>query len=51
MQPQIPTPSVEGRSDDLTMLKLVETHCIPILTNGIDLLLSVCGRFVCNPQS
>ena len=28
---------VEGRSDDLIMLKLVETHCIPILTYGIEL--------------
>ena len=28
---------VEGRSDDLTMLRLVETHCVPILTYGIEL--------------
>ena len=27
---------IEGRSDDLTMLRLVETHCIPILTYGIE---------------
>ena len=27
---------VEGRSDDLTMLRLVETHCVPILTYGIE---------------
>ena len=27
---------VEGRSDDLTMLRLVETHCIPVLTYGIE---------------
>ena len=28
---------VEGRSDDLTMLRLVETHCVPILTYGIEI--------------
>ena len=27
---------IEGRSDDLTMLSLVETHCVPILTYGIE---------------
>ena len=27
---------VDGRSDDLTMLCLVETHCVPILTYGIE---------------
>ena len=27
---------VEGRSDDLTMLRLVESHCVPILTYGIE---------------
>ena len=27
---------VEGRSDELTMLRLVETHCLPILTYGIE---------------
>ena len=28
---------IEGRSDDLTMLRLVETHCVPILTYGIEI--------------
>ena len=28
---------IEGRSDDLTMLSLVETHCLPILTYGIEI--------------
>ena len=28
---------IEGRSDDLTMLRLVESHCIPILTYGMEL--------------
>ena len=28
---------VEGHSDDLTMLRLVKTHCIPILTYCIEL--------------
>ena len=32
---------VEGRSNDLTMLRLVETHCTPILTYGIELADSV----------
>ena len=27
---------IDGRSDDLTMLNLVETHCVPILTYGIE---------------
>ena len=27
---------IDGRSDDLTMLGLVETHCVPILTYGIE---------------
>ena len=28
---------IEGRSDDPTMLSLVETHCVPILTYGIEI--------------
>ena len=28
---------MEGRSDELTMLKLVEAHCVPILTYGIEI--------------
>ena len=28
---------IEGRSDDLTMLSLVESHCIPVLTYGIEI--------------
>ena len=28
---------VEGRSDDLTMLRLVESHCVPLLTYGIEI--------------
>ena len=28
---------IEGRSDDLTMLRLVETHCVPILTYGVEI--------------
>ena len=27
---------IEGRSDDLTMLSLVETYCVPVLTYGIE---------------
>ena len=27
---------IEGRSDDITMLSLVETHCVPILAYGIE---------------
>ena len=29
---------IEGRSDDLVMLRLLETHCVPILTYGIEVL-------------
>ena len=29
---------IDGRSDDLTMLRLVETHCVPILTYGIEVI-------------
>ena len=29
---------IEGRSDDLVMLRLLEAHCIPILTYGIEVL-------------
>ena len=28
---------IEGRSDDLTMLRLIESHCIPLLTYGIEI--------------
>ena len=28
---------IEGRSDDLIMLKLVEAHCVPILSYGIEI--------------
>ena len=28
---------IDGRSDNLTMLSLVETHCVPILTYGIEI--------------
>ncbi len=28
---------IEGRSDDLTMLRLVESHCVPILTYGMEI--------------
>ena len=27
---------IEGRSDDITMLSLVESHCVPILTYGVE---------------
>ena len=27
----------DGRSDDLIMLKLVETHCVPLLTYAIEI--------------
>ena len=27
---------IEGKSDDLTMLKLIEAHCVPILTYAIE---------------
>ena len=29
---------VEGRSDDMVLLKLLETHCIPILSYGIEII-------------
>ena len=29
---------IDGRSNDMVMLKLVETHCIPILTYGIEII-------------
>ena len=29
---------IEGKSNDLMILRLVETHCIPILTYGIEVL-------------
>ena len=29
---------IDGYSDELTMLRLVETHCVPILTYGIEIL-------------
>ena len=28
---------IEGRSDDLVMLRLVESHCVPILTYGMEI--------------
>ena len=28
---------IEGRSDDLTMLRLVEAHCVPLLTYGMEI--------------
>ena len=28
---------IDGRSDDLTMLRLVQSHCVPILTYGIEI--------------
>ena len=28
---------IEGRSDDLTMLQLVVSHCVPILTYGMEI--------------
>ena len=28
---------IDGRSDDLTMLHLVEAHCVPILTYAIEI--------------
>ena len=27
---------IEGRSNDLTMMKLVESHCVPMLTYGME---------------
>ena len=29
---------IDGRSDDLVMLRLVETHCVPLLTNAIEVI-------------
>ena len=29
---------IEGRSDDLILLQLIEAHCIPILTYGIEMI-------------
>ena len=29
---------IDGRSDDLTMLSLVESHCVPILTYGMEVI-------------
>ena len=29
---------IEGKSDEMTMLKLLETHCIPVLTYGIEVI-------------
>ena len=29
---------IDGRSNDLTMLRLLESHCVPILTYGIEVL-------------
>ena len=29
---------IEGRSDDLLTLRLIESHCIPILTYGIEVI-------------
>ena len=34
---------IEGRSDDLVMLRLLEAHCLPILTYGIEVI-SVSNR-------
>ena len=34
---------VEGRSNDLLMLQLLETHCLPILTYAIEVI-TVCNR-------
>ena len=28
---------IEGRSDDMILLRLIEAHCIPILTYGIEI--------------
>ena len=28
---------IEGRSDDLTMLQLLQSHCVPVLTYGIEI--------------
>ena len=29
---------IEGKSDDILMLRLIEMHCIPILTYGIEVI-------------
>ena len=29
---------VEGRSDDMILLRLIETHCLPILTYGVEVI-------------
>ena len=29
---------IEGKSDDMLMLRLIETHCLPILTYGIEVI-------------
>lgn len=29
---------VEGRSNDLTMLRLMEAHCVPVLTYGLEII-------------
>ena len=29
---------IEGRSNDLVMLRLLESHCLPILTYGIEII-------------
>ena len=34
---------IEGRSDDLTMLRLVESYCVPILTYGIEVI-EICDQ-------
>ena len=28
---------IEGRSDDMVLLRLIETHCVPLLTCGIEI--------------
>ena len=28
---------IDGRTDNLTMLRLVESHCVPVLTDGIEI--------------
>ena len=29
---------IDGRSDELTMLRLLEAHCVPVLTYGIEMI-------------
>ena len=29
---------IEGKSDEMTMLRLIESHCTPILTYGIEII-------------